>query len=144
MTSTISFTVFIENEVEPDLVHWELHSGVNSVLFQDVTDSIYLLDGNQSRPVWTFEISIEAQTIISCSCILSIKAQESELEPIQHYQSIFIKHNDNDAATSEVLPPTVYLPDNIHDNWATGIQYFYGISSTQDGSIPEISYIETI
>jgi len=140
LTSTISFTVFIENEVEPDLVHWELHSGVNSVLFQDVTDSIYLLDGNQSRSVWTFEISIEAQTIPSCSCILSIKAQESELEPIQHYQSIFIIHNDNDAATSEVLPPTVYLPDNIHDNWATGIQYFYGISSTQDGSIPEISY----
>ena len=119
LTSTISFPVFIENEVKPDLVQWELRTGVDSVLFQDVSDSILLLDGNQSRSVWTFEISIDAGSVSPCSCILSIKARESELEPIQHYQSVFIKHNDNDAETSEVLPPTVYLPDNIHDNWAT-------------------------
>ena len=54
LEDSISFTVYIENEAEPDLVHWEMHSGVESVLFQDVSDSIILFDGNQSRSVWTF------------------------------------------------------------------------------------------
>ena len=140
LEDSISFPVYIENEAKPDLVHWELHSGVESVLFQDVSDSIFLFDGNQSRSVWTFEISIEAESFSPCSCILSIIAQESGFEPIQHYQSIFITQNAEGSGSSEILPPTVYFPDNILDNWAKGMQSFNGISSTHSGSTPEISY----
>ena len=45
------------------------------------------------------------------------------------------------SETSTILPPTVYFPDNIHDNWASSTRSFNGISSTHDGSTPEISYV---
>tara|TARA_B100000686_G_scaffold158703_1_gene166348 strand:- start:6306 stop:7796 length:1491 start_codon:yes stop_codon:yes gene_type:complete len=134
LTDVTTITVYIENENQPDSVTWELLSSGASFSFVNVTDNMEIHDSQLDRKYWSFDITIDAQTTSSCSCVLIIQASETGNLPIEESRSFFV------SDSSAQLPPTIYVKSLYGDNWFSHVQTLNGISSAMNGDKPDISY----
>ena len=126
---------YLENEEAPTAVWWELSDSHGIRSSGMLTSSISESSGDFVRPRWTFQFTVLSENVIPCSCNLIVFAQEESMEPVKQIRSIFF------GVVADSLPPTIYVYQDIIDDWNSNSMLIYGKSLSIGGSTPEIGVI---
>jgi len=133
-TSDVEVNGFLENEVFPSSVWWEVLDSNGLISSGSLTPSLLEAQGEFDRNRWEFQFTIIANSAMPCSCNIIVYAIEENSPPISEARSIFF----DDGST--ILPPTLLIETSIDEQWTSDSLSIPGSSIITDSNIPILRY----